>query len=87
MQTKKKRENVEKEKRIEANREIERNKKDDVRIDCLIESCVDANVSNLIDLKTDKVIALKYDVMRLCMRSHLFAKLRLSKSRKKNERI
>ena len=42
-----------------------------MRIDCLIDACIAENVSNLIDLKADKIIALKYDVMRVCMKSDL----------------
>ena len=45
--------------------------KNDVRIDCFIETCVVENASNLIDLKTNKIVALKYDVMRVCMKSNL----------------
>ena len=70
MQTENERENVEKKNayRKKKNRKIREN---DMRIDCLIDACIVENVSNLIDLKTNKIIALKYDVMRLCMKSNL----------------
>ena len=85
LQTKKKRKNVEKEKRIEKkNREIREN---DMRIDCLIETCVAENASNLIDLKANKIIAWKYNVMRFCMKSNLqlLLELHLSKLRENND--
>ncbi|KAG6997643.1 hypothetical protein G7Y79_00039g076050 [Physcia stellaris] len=70
LQTEDERENVEKEMRIEEEeyREIREN---DMRIDCLIGACIAENASNLTDLKADKIIALKYDVMRLCMEPDL----------------
>ena len=70
LQTKKERENVEKKMRIEEeeNRKIREN---DMRVDCLIDACTAENASNLIDLKADKIITLKYDVMRVCMKSDL----------------
>ena len=86
LQTEKKRENVEKKMRIEKekNREIREN---DMRIDCLIDACIVENASNLIDLKTDKIIVLKYDVMRLCIKSNLqlFLELHLLKLRENND--
>ena len=33
--------------------------------------CVVANVSNLIDLKTNDIVVLKYDVIRICVNSKL----------------
>ena len=84
MQTENEHENVEKKKRIEKNRKMNRNMKNDVRVDCFIETCVVENISNLIDLKTNKIIALKYDVMRVCMKS-LFLELHLSRLRKNND--
>ena len=73
----------------EKNRKINRNVKNDVRIDYFIETCVDANVSNLIVFETNEIVALKYDVMRICMKLNLqlLFELHLSKSRKENERI
>ena len=44
----------------------------------LSRACVDSNVSNLSDLKTNEIVALKYDVMRICMNSKL-RELHLSK--------
>ena len=52
----------------EKNRKIREN---DLRFDCLIETCVVKNVSNLIVLKTNEIVALKYDVMCVCMKSNL----------------
>ena len=70
MQTERRRENAEKEMRIEEkkNRKIREN---DLRLDCLIDTCAAENVSNLIVLKADEIVALKYDVMRVCMKSDL----------------
>ena len=34
-------------------------------------ACADSNASNLIDLEADEIVALKYDVMRICMNSEL----------------
>ena len=86
LQTKNERENVEKEMRIEKekNRKIREN---DMRIECFIETWIDANVSNLIDFETDEIVAWKYDVMRFCMKLNLqlFLELHLSKLRKNND--
>ena len=84
LQTENERENVEKKMRIEEekNREIREN---DMRIDCLIDAYIAENVSNLIDLKTNKIIALKYDVIRFCMKSNL--QLFLSMIFEKEKRI
>ena len=82
LQTEDEQETVERKKRIEEeeNRKI---REDDMRIECFIETCVDANASNLIALKANEVVALKYDVMRVCMKSQLF----LSKIFEESERI
>ena len=54
-------------------------------------ACVGPNASNLADLEADEVIAWKYDVMRLCMRSHLLlgllSRLHLSGPFGESERI
>ena len=55
-----------------------------MRIDCLIDEYIVENVSNLIVLKTDEIVALKYNVMRVCMKS-LFRILHLSKLRENND--
>ena len=84
MQTKNERENVEKKMRIEKekNRKIREN---DMRIDCLIDACIVENVSNLIVLKTNEIVALKYNVMRVCIKSNL--QLFLSTIFEKKKRI
>ena len=58
--------------------------KNDVRIDCFIETYIVKNDSNLINLKTNKIIVLKYNVIRVRIKS-LFLKLHLSKLRKNND--
>ena len=50
-------------------------------------ACVGSNASNLADLEAGKVIALKYDVMRVCMGPQLSLRLHLPGLRRDNERI
>ena len=38
----------------EENREI---REDDMRVDCLIDACVDANASDLTDFEADEIVA------------------------------
>ena len=54
-------------------------------------TCVDSNVSNLSNLKANEIVALKYNVMRICMKLHLhfelLSRLHLSKIFEESERI
>ena len=81
-----------KKKRIETNRkkklnEIENHREIENWRESFSRTWINANVSNLIDFETNEIVAWKYNVMRFCIKSHLFAKLHLSKSREKIERI
>ena len=76
LQTKIKRKIIENRKKIKVN---------ETRIDCLIEICIVENVLNSNDLNTNKIVALKYDVMRVYIKSQLFLKLHLSKLRENND--
>ena len=49
-------------------------------------TCVNLKISNSIVLQTDEIVALKYNVMRFCMKRSLFSKLRLLKLREKHAR-
>ena len=54
----------------------------------LSRACVSLKISNLIVSKANEIVALRYDVMRICMKSkvQLLSRLHLSELRKKNER-
>ena len=69
---------------IERSLRIEKSRSEsESRIDAeeLSRACVNLKISNLIVLKADKIVALRYDVTRVCMKRSLLSRLHLSELR------